>query len=430
MKVLILITSQFFQHVLKRHLSFLSREALFVNSVKDFKNEFEGGEFDIVCIERFLSDGSSGLELCKELRAHPAGAKTPVILLTISDDPKLAAECDAAGVTKVFKKNDIEHLADYVAQLEKDYEKAGTVSGHVLLVEDSAMVANIINVVLNNIGLTVETFSKAEDAWAALSKKEFDVVISDVNLEGNMTGLGLVRAIRKLEGKVSRIPILAISGMQDNARKVELLRSGADDFASKPLLNEELEMRVRNMLQHKRLFEEVEAQRDHMRKLAMTDQLTGLFNRHYMAEVASKRMQEAIKHGIAVSFLILDLDHFKKINDTHGHDVGDVVLAETAHLLRDSCRSGDTASRAGGEEFVLILINRDAANAAKFAEIVRQGIENLNPGGIHVTGSIGVASVKKGTQSDFKTLFKIADEAVYEAKTGGRNRVVIKEVAA
>ena len=244
-----------------------------------------------------------------------------------------------------------------------------------------------------------------------------------------MTGVGLVRAVRQLPGPIGRVPILAVSGFQDAARKVELLRLGANDYVSKPVHEEEFSARIRNMVHLARLLQEAETQRDHLRRLAMTDQLTGLYNRHYMAEVASKRVPEALKRGIAVSMIVLDLDHFKKINDTHGHDVGDVVLAETAAMLRECCRGGDIAARAGGEEFVIVLINRDAASAAGFGEQIRARLEALRPGGLLVTSSVGEGTVPKGSVAGFNTLFKAADEATYDAKGGGRNRVAIREVS-
>ncbi len=272
-------------------------------------------------------------------------------------------------------------------------------------------------------GLTVTTLASAEDAFEIFRKRKFDIVISDVQLEGDLTGLGLVRAIRRLDEPYCRVPFLAISGITSKERQFDVIGYGANDFVAKPVTPKELEVRVHNMVKHKQLFDQVEAQRDHLRRLALTDQLTGLFNRHYMSEVGSRRMTEAMKHGIPVSLLLLDLDHFKKINHTLGHDVGDIVLFETAKVIRECCLSGDIASRAGGEEFCVTLINRDRSNAIGFAENLLKKIEASLPEGIFVTGSIGLATVTKGKIVDFRTLFKAADEAMYKAKSGGRNRV-------
>ncbi len=429
MRVLLAVSSRFVQQVLQRHLSFLAQAPVYCHGMAEALRLFQAGEFDLVCAEGLLPDGS-GVGLARALRATPQGERVPVLLLSGNADPKTSAVAMAAGITEVFSKGDVESLADYIARQEKDNVTAQHIKGRAMVVEDSRSIAAVFQEKLGRLGMSAQIFSRAEDALAALDSQSFDVVVTDVQLEGNMTGIGLVRGIRQMTGAIGRVPILAVSGLQDAARKVELLRLGANDFVSKPVHEEEFSARIRNMVHLARLLQEAEAQRDHLRRLAMTDQLTGLYNRHYMAEVASKRVPEALKHGIAVSMIVLDLDHFKKINDGHGHDVGDVVLAETAAMLRECCRGGDIAARAGGEEFVIVLINRDAANAAEFGEQIRARLEALRPAGLMVTASVGVGTVPKGSVVDFKTLFKAADEATYEAKAGGRNRVVIKAVSA
>ena len=380
------------------------------------------GEMDVVCVEGILPDGS-GMELCKEIRKHPSGHNIPILLLTGSEDPNLEIDAKEAGITQMFYKANLGVLADYIAEYEKASRTAGALTGNALLVEDSPTISNFLSEILRNMGLTVTTLANAEDAFEIFRKRKFDIVISDVELEGDLTGLGLVRAIRRLDEPFCRVPFLAISGTTSKERQFDVIGYGANDFVAKPVTPKELEVRVHNMVKHKQLFDQVEAQRDHLRRLALTDQLTGLFNRHYMSEVGSRRMTEAMKHGIPVSLLLLDLDHFKKINDTMGHDVGDIVLFETAKVIRECCLSGDIASRAGGEEFCVTLINRDRTNAIGFAENLLKKIEACLPEGIFVTGSIGLATVAKGMVVDFKTLFKAADEAMYKAKSGGRNRV-------
>lgn len=429
MKILVVVSSRFVQQVLRRHLAFLTNDAVYAAGIAQGMQLFSAGEFDLVCVEGILNDGS-GLSLAKSLRATPLGERVPILLLSGNVDPKTSADALAAGITEVFNKGDVEALADYIARQEKDDDTAQLIRGRAMVVEDSRSVAAVFAEMLSHLGMSAQIFARAEDALDALGKQTFDVVVTDVQLEGNMTGVGLVRGIRQMTGDMGRVPILAVSGLQDAARKVELLRLGANDFVSKPVHEEEFAARVRNMVHLARLLQEAEAQRDHLRRLAMTDQLTGLYNRHYMAEVASKRVPEALKHGIAVSMIVLDLDHFKKINDTHGHDVGDVVLAEVAAVLRDCCRGGDIAARAGGEEFVLVLINRDAKSATEFAELIRARVEAARPAGLTVTASVGVGTVSKGVVADFKALFKAADEATYEAKSGGRNRVAVRVVTA
>ncbi|MCO7223177.1 diguanylate cyclase [Pleionea sp. CnH1-48] len=163
--------------------------------------------------------------------------------------------------------------------------------------------------------------------------------------------------------------------------------------------------------------------RDQFEGMAMHDQLTGLYNRYYLEEASSKIWAEAARHQLPISLLILDLDLFKNINDTHGHAVGDCVLKELAHLLNEQTRSEDIVARIGGEEF-LILFNRCHIDEAKArAHSIRQQVADLNPHSIPVTVSIGVAELCL-SDGAFEVLFERADKAVYQAKENGRNCVV------
>lgn len=428
MQVLIAVSSRFVHQVLKRHLSFLAHDAVYCHSIAEAQNHFANGDFDLVCVEGIFSDGT-GIGFARTLRATARGEQVPIILLSGNDDSNTVSQALAAGVTEIFIKADIEALADYIGRQEASQQTMDRLKGHALVVEDSRVVANLFEKMLARLGLTSQIFARAEDALQTLAQRPIDVVVTDVQLEGNMTGLGLVRSIRQMEGRVSRTPILAVSGLQDSARKVELLRLGANDFVSKPVQEDEFAARIRNMVQLARLLNESEAQREHLRRLALTDQLTGLYNRHYMSDIATKRVPNALRHGIPVSLLVLDLDHFKRINDLYGHDAGDVVLAETGALIQRLCCNGEIAARSGGEEFVIILINRDASKALQFAEALRSQLESLQPSGLPITASIGVCAVPRGVQADFQTLFKGADEAAYAAKAGGRNKVMLKELS-
>ena len=425
MQILVVVASRFFQQVLKRHLAFLAQDAIFCSNLADARNCFASQSIDLVCVEGMLPDGK-GIDFAQQLRATGKSSHVPILLLSGNADQKTVTEALDAGITEVFAKSDIEALADHIARQEARELTSAHLKGHALVVEDSRTVANVFEKMLTRLGMSVETHPNAEDALKAIARRQVDLVVTDVQLEGNMTGLGLVRSIRQNKGRAGRIPILAVSGLQDSARKVELLRLGANDFVSKPVEEEEFAARVRNMVHLAQLLDEAEAQREHLRRLAMTDQLTGLYNRHYLGDIAAKRVSEALRHGIPASVLVLDLDFFKQINDTHGHPVGDIVLAETGALLQRLCANGEVAARAGGEEFVLVLINRDAGKARLFAETLRSELELLCPAEVKITGSIGIGSLERGAISDFKTLFKAADDAVYAAKAAGRNCVQVK----
>jgi two-component system cell cycle response regulator len=218
--------------------------------------------------------------------------------------------------------------------------------------------------------------------------------------------------------------VLALSGMDETSRRIELFRLGVNDYIAKPPVEEEVRARVRNLIISKQLFDQVQAQSRQLYQLAMLDQLTGLYNRNGLKEFASKYFSEASTQDVPVSVLIIDLDHFKTVNDSHGHTAGDGVLAKSGEMLKQACQEGDLAARVGGEEFVLILANCGVEEAAKRAESIRRDLEKLKPDGIPLTTSIGVTSRPLGKDVKFDDLFKVADRAVYEAKAQGRNRVV------
>lgn len=200
------------------------------------------------------------------------------------------------------------------------------------------------------------------------------------------------------------------------------MRAGANDYLVKPIETIDLTVRVENLIRYKKLLDTVEAQREEMRYLAMHDQLTGLYNRHFMAAQVSGRLKEARRHRIPYSLIVMDIDHFKLVNDSHGHDKGDEVLKGVAQILRNNCRGEDIVARLGGEEFVVFLGYCSMENALKKAEQLRVAISSEHPGDLDVTASFGVAEMSD-SYSNFDKLFKAADEAVYRAKNSGRNRV-------
>ncbi|HET9680256.1 MAG TPA: GGDEF domain-containing protein, partial [Gammaproteobacteria bacterium] len=189
-------------------------------------------------------------------------------------------------------------------------------------------------------------------------------------------------------------------------------------------IQEEVVARVTNLITNKQLFDQVQAQQKHLYELAMTDQLTGLFNRNSLAEFASKYFSQAARHDFPLSVIIMDIDHFKQINDKHGHLSGDTVLEHIGSLLKSNCREEDFAARYGGEEFLLILTHCTLDCARDKADELRRDLEKLEPAGIPVTGSFGITARPANRKISLDDLLRAADTAVYEAKRQGRNQVV------
>ncbi len=382
---------------------------------------------DLVFTSLQLQDGN-GLEFCKKIRELENTKHIPVILLTAENNKNIVEPATQAGITEIFHKSDIPRFQNYLNEFINRESTHSNMDARVLYAEDSLSVAKLTIHILETMGLTIDHFTHAEQAYEAFQTTDYDLLLTDILLAGSMSGVGLVREIRSIEKGKSHIPILAMSAQNDSARKIELLNCGANDYVAKPIFKEELMARVHNLITNKKLLDKLKAQQHLLQELAMTDQLTELYNRHFLMELAPKHISESFRHKHPLSLIVIDLDNFKTVNDTHGHSVGDIVLMQTAQLLKSACRNEDIAARFGGEEFVLILRHCNAENARKKAELLRMKISDLNPEGIAISASFGIAELPLNNTCKFDALFSAADHAVYEAKARGRNCVVIGKV--
>ena len=241
-------------------------------------------------------------------------------------------------------------------------------------------------------------------------------------------GLRLCSQIRSLE-RTRQIPILAIADGDNNARLVRGLEIGINDYLMRPIDKNELLARARTQIRKKRYTDRLRDNVQTSIEAAVTDGLTGLYNRRYMETHLGTLVEQAAQRGKPLTTLVLDIDYFKSVNDTHGHDAGDDVLREFALRIRKSIRNIDLACRLGGEEFVIVMPDTDMTVAATVAERLRrriagepfpiqQGTKLLN-----VTLSIGIAALTNPDDTA-ATILKRADLALYRAKRDGRNRVV------
>jgi two-component system cell cycle response regulator len=421
MHILIVDHSKVVRTVWNKMVADLGHQSLTVSSAEEAMDVLRGQEVEFICASLSLP-GENGIDLCRQVRALPKHHKTPFILLTSTQDKTMRQEAFEAGVTEIQEKMDKEQLEARLKQYLSEEQQE--LSGRVLYIEDSMVAAHIMIKILRHMNLQVDHFRSADEALASFEKYDYDLIVSDILLEGVMSGVGLVNRVRSYLSDKRRVPVLALSGMDETSRRIELFRLGVNDYIAKPPVEEEVRARVRNLIFSKQLFDRVQAQSRQLYQLAMQDQLTDLYNRTGLNEFAPKYFTEANQYDTPLSLLIIDLDHFKNINDSHGHVVGDKVLAKVGVMLKQACREGDFAARVGGEEFVLILNQCGVEEAGRHAEKIRKYVEKLRPDGIPVTTSIGVTSRPLGKQVSFDDLFKVADRAVYEAKNQGRNRVV------
>lgn len=422
MKVLFVDHSKVFRSVWERMVLHAGHEPIIATDGMSGLRLLEQHQTDFICVSLSLPD-IDGIRFIRQVRTMPNGRGVPLVLLTSAQDNQTRRRAFEAGATDICPKTDIENLFQRASRMSDNRDKK--LSGRVLYVEDSRTVTKVMTLLLETIGLEVDHFVSAADAFNHYDEKVHDLVISDILVEGEMSGIALVSQLRQLHPDKIRVPILAMSGMDDETRRVELFRLGINDFINKPVIREEAAARIRNLIVQKQLFDQVQQQRIQLYEMAMTDPLTGLYNRNSLAEFASKITSAANRHDMDLSVIIIDLDHFKEINDTHGHLAGDQVLASIGAMLTASCREEDFAVRFGGEEMLLILPHCSLADARTRAEELRQRLEQMKPAGIEVTASMGVTSRPASRPIVIEQLIQVADQAVYSAKANGRNQVVV-----
>lgn len=229
-----------------------------------------------------------------------------------------------------------------------------------------------------------------------------------------MNGYEVIKELKRLPG-VDTIPVIFVTALSADSDEHLGLELGAVDYITKPLKAPIVRARVNTHMT-------IVRQRNLLIQQSIKDGLTGLYNRTYMTKRAAEMLGQAERHGYEICVLILDVDHFKRINDTYGHQKGDAVLIALSKTLEEAVRAEDVVGRYGGEEFIVILGHCDLAAGTKKAQRVCETIEQLCPAELTVTVSIGITSLG-GKQKNLDQMVAEADEALYRAKDGGRNRV-------
>ena len=297
----------------------------------------------------------------------------------------------------------------------------------ILVVDDNPDNLEIISTRLRFRGYDVVTADRGDVAIAQVRETSPDLILLDIMMP-DMDGYEVARRVRQ-EEEIPYIPIIVVTARDSTEDKVTGLDAGADDYLTKPINFPELEARVRSMLRIKRLQDQLEEKNRELEQLSISDGLTGLFNHRHMHELLQEEFERSGRTGEPLSVIMFDLDRFKQVNDTYGHQAGDAVLKELADILRETAREIDKLGRYGGEEFMVILPGSDAEAGRTFAERVRENVEKQQfdihaDHALHMTISAGVATYPADDADGPRRLVHYADQALYSAKNNGRNRVV------
>jgi two-component system, cell cycle response regulator len=300
----------------------------------------------------------------------------------------------------------------------------------VLVADDSPVYRKLVEHALAEDSCSVSFASSGHQAIEILEREHPDLVVTDWMMP-DLTGIELCQRIRtNAESAYTYVIILTSNAEKENV--VKGLSAGADDYLTKPFDRNELLARVHVGRRLIDLHRQIEAKNKLLEELALTDPLTGLPNRRAIEDWSARQLSGAARHGFPMWVVLMDLDHFKNVNDTYGHDAGDTVLKKFGEVLRANTRLSDISGRIGGEEFLLVLTHADESSVVVVLDRIRKQLAaerfEWNGSVINVTSSFGVAGFSGKKAPEFKQLLKQADAALYRAKDLGRNRVELEPV--
>ena len=405
---------------------------------------------DVVLLD-VMMPGIDGFEVCRQLKASPQTLHIPVVMVTALDqvsDKIQGLDCgaddfltkpvdDIALVTRVKSLARLKMLNDEMLMRVTTSRQMGVADeaalerilaeqpGRVLVVDDHPRSsARVMSALVKTHDATL-----VQDPHAALlllAEQPFDLLVVELSLE-KADGLRLCAQMRSLD-RTRHVPILVMADPGEEARLLRGLDMGVNDYLMRPVDRHELLARVKTQIKRKRFSDYLRNQIQESVELSVTDPLTGLHNRRYMERHLKTLIADAERSSRTLSVLIADIDFFKRVNDTYGHDAGDLVLKEFSDRFRRYTRGVDLSCRLGGEEFLIIMPDTDKALARTVGERVRECVAalpfRLGPAlEIWVTASVGVATWE-GAGDTSEALFKRADNALYAAKRQGRNQVV------
>lgn len=297
----------------------------------------------------------------------------------------------------------------------------------VLVADDDRLVREKVGALLRGRGYTVELVGDGAAALERAAKGDVGLFLLDVLMPG-LGGLEACRLLKSLaRDREAFWPVVLLTAQNDNDSRVQGLRLGADDYVGKPFDERELLARVDGLLRIRAMHDDLATAKQRLEALAVTDELTGLYNFRYLSTRLREELKRAERHREPLACAMLDVDRFKRINDDLGHDVGDLVLREVARRVRGAVREIDVVARYGGDELLLILPSTPFSGALTVASRVWNDVRvapiRANGQELRVTTSIGVALYPSRDVTDAEALLRAADQALYQAKRDGRDRI-------
>jgi len=408
---------------------------------------------DIVLLD-VMMPGMDGFEVCQKIKADPEMMHIPVIMITALSDAADRVRGLESGADDFLTKpvNDIAMFARVrslvrlkmltdewrlreqtsgqlgVLKDEKPLYEVNARHANVLVLDDNEVDAAKVRATLGQDDDEVSAVSSVEAAQAKLRDERYDLVIVNLRLR-DQDALRFCSQMRASE-LTRHTPILVVAEEDDTDRLAKGLDLGINDYLIKPIDRQELLARTRTQIRRQRFQERLRDNYERSLAMALTDSLTGLYNRRYLTAHMAALIERMGESGKPLAVLMFDIDFFKQINDSHGHAVGDEVLVELSRRVVHNVRSVDTVARLGGEEFIVVMPDTEEPVASTVAERLRANVAK-DPfrvrGGddqaLEITISVGAAMFEPGVDS-VDSVIKKADDALYEAKRSGRNKTV------
>ena len=407
-------------------------------------------DVDIVLLDVMMPE-MDGFEVCRRLKADPRTHHIPVLMVTALDQPSDRVQGLDAGADDFLTKpvDDVQLMARVKSLVRlkslTDELRARAMTGQQIAIEDALRAMDSISASGGSVLIIdtdarhaerirnylspehqVDILTQPADAVFQVSGANYELALVSMSLD-DFDPLRVCSQVRTVE-HTRNLPIILMADPADKPRVVRALDLGINDFIHRPVERNELMARVRTQIRRYRYGQELRQSVNNTMAMAVTDELTGLYNRRYFERHLHVMLSKAQEQERDLALMILDIDHFKAVNDSHGHNIGDAVLREFSARLRRNIRGVDLACRFGGEEFVVLMPDTDFAQADAVAERVRHSIGEKSfdvgtPRPLSVTVSVGV-SLNDSRADTPESMVKRADVALYRAKREGRNRVI------
>jgi diguanylate cyclase (GGDEF)-like protein len=404
-----------FADELKVQLGYFGYEVSVFNTLKDFRLAIQQTSNVIVLMDiTFPEDRMGGAKLMNEIQ-HGREVPLPVVFLSAHDEFEMRLEAARAGCIAYLSKP--VNIGNLIDRLDVLTSPITPVPYRVMIVDDSVALTAYHAAVLEQAGMVVKAVNNPFNVVEALLEFTPDLILIDLYMP-ECNGTDLAKVIRQIDAFVS-IPIVFLSAESDLDKQLFAMGLGGDDFLTKPIQPQHLISSVTSRIRRSLL----------LRSFMVRDSLTGLLNHTAIKDLLDGEVARAIRQKKPLSFAMIDIDHFKQVNDSYGHPVGDRVIKSLSRLLKQRLRTSDLVGRYGGEEFAVVLVDADGATAMKVLDTIRDDFSRLrhlaDEKEFSVTFSCGIADVSQFP--DGAKLSDAADKALYKAKHAGRNQVMLAD---